>query len=442
MKHLLGWIALWLVIFFAVPVRLAAQALQDGKFYLNADGSRYFKLTMVNQAWFRYNRSNPGTTVFGYPKESTTDIGIRRFRIQAFAQLTDRVFIYSQLGINNFNYVSDRKSGFFLHDAVGEYAVVKEKLSMGMGLAAWSGLARFASPSVGTILGIDAPLFEQSTNDVTDQFLRKLSVYAKGKLGKFDYRLALSSPLAFERAPTFNPAVTPVANFSAKPPKLQTQGYFQWQFLDSETNLTPYLTGTYLGAKRVFNLGAGFVYQPDAIWYRAANARDTVEAPMVQVGLDAYLDTPLDPDRGTALNVYTAYVRFDFGPNYTRNLGVMNPGTGSNRPDVLNGGGNAFPMFGTGGVIYSHIGYKLGKNFLGSAGTLLPYVSLQHGMYERLEQPMNFWDTGLTWLQKGHTSKLTIAYQSRPVFVAGLDTRYRLSDRQGTWIAQYQVFFN
>ena len=122
--------------------------LKDGKIPLSADASRYVKFTLLNQVWMRYNQSNPGTTVGGYNAPNTYDIGIRRFRIQFYGQLTDRVFIYSQIGLNNFSYNADRKSGgtpgasqngtggFFLHDAVAEYAIVKNKLSFGAGLGA------------------------------------------------------------------------------------------------------------------------------------------------------------------------------------------------------------------------------------------------------------------------------------------------------------------
>jgi hypothetical protein len=56
--------------------------------------------------------------------------------------------MYSQIEIDNFAYYSDRKSGdapgasqsgsgdFFLHDAVGEYAIVKDKLSFSAGFGA------------------------------------------------------------------------------------------------------------------------------------------------------------------------------------------------------------------------------------------------------------------------------------------------------------------
>jgi hypothetical protein len=433
--------ALFGLLLSALSIQTKAQVLKDGKLTLNDDGSHYVKFTMVNQAWLRNTTLNEGSTIFGYARKNSWDIGIRRFRVQFYGQLTDRVFIYTQIGANNYNGISDRKLGFFIHDALGEYAVAKNKLSLGGGLAAWSGLARFASPSVGSIMGVDAPLYQQSTNDVTDQFLRKLSVYAKGKLGKFDYRLVLSDPMAFQKATSYNGVLnSDFANFSSKPPKFQWNGYFQWQFLDQESNLTPYMTGTYLGKKKVLNIGAGFVYQPKAMWTLAANKIDTVETNMVQLALDAYYDAPVG-NEGQAISAYASVGYFDFGKNYIRNLAVMNPANGSTRTDLLNGSGNGFTAYGTGSVMYAQLGYKFKDNLVGKT-TLMPYISLQHANYERLNQGINYWDLGLVWLLNGHNSKLTLGYQDRPIFLADASGKGEFSNRKGSAILQYQVFFN
>ncbi len=437
-----------------LAVRLFAQKFpHDGRLYLGNDSTRYFKFTLNNQLWLRRTQANPGSTVNGFDKSQITDIGIRRMRIQAYGQLTDRVFIYTQFGINNFNYLSARKAGFFVHDAIGEYAFVKTRLSLGMGLSAWSGLSRYSSPAVGTIMGVDAPLFEQSTNDVTDQFLRKLSVYAKGKLGKFDYRLVMSNPLAFQTETAPNtvavvkvPAGT--ANFSPKPPRMQWNGYFQWQFFDHESNLTPYMAGTYLGTKRVFNIGAGFVYQPEAMLHTtlgSASGRtvDSVFTAMRQLAVDVYYDAPIGT-KGSALHAYAAFSNFDFGPNYVRDNGPMNPANGNKLPTVLNGPGNGFPLVGTGNVFYVQVGYKLRNGLLGTYGTLMPYASVQHADFELLNDPGNYYDAGVNWLLAGHTSKLTLAYQSRPVYVSTAlsPTDYRLTEHRGSLVLQYQAYFN
>lgn len=182
--------------------------LKDRKIPLDEDGSNFVKFTFLTQAWFRAAEYNPGTTIDGTEKNSGTDIGIRRTSIQVFGQLTDRVFAFTQIGLNNYNNISDRKAGFFVHDAYGEYAIDKTRFSMGMGLSGWSGLSRFASPAVGSQLGIDAPIYQQQTNDVTDQFLRKLSVFAKGKIGKLDYRVQMAQPMSVKKMAGYNPALS------------------------------------------------------------------------------------------------------------------------------------------------------------------------------------------------------------------------------------------
>lgn len=419
----------------------SAQGFKDGKVWLNEDGSNYFKFTLVSQVWLRNTDLNPGSTINGYEKNNFTDIGIRRARFQAFGQVADRVFIYSQIGMNNFNYSSDRKAGFFIHDIMGEYEIVRKHLSMGAGLTAWNGLSRFSAPSVGTIMGIDAPLFEQSTNDVTDQFLRKLSIYAKGKLGKLDYRVAMSSPMSPLKAAGYSPAVGQFSTFSAKPAKMQVHGYFQWQFLDQEANTTAYTTGTYLGTRRVFNIGAGFQYQPDAMW-RAGTNNDTIESNLQHFAVDAYYDAPINATTGTAISAYASYINFNWGKGYIRNQSTMNPATGNNKPEILNGSGNGYPSFGTGNLLYGQVGYKFKNNLIGKT-TLMPYVSLQYAHYDRLRDNMAYWDGGINWLLKGHTSKLTLAYQSRPVYQSDAVTADAFKiDRKGSFLLQYQVFLN
>lgn len=438
LKNSLSGIAMALLLLVSTSSISLAQTLKNGKFYLNEDGSHFVKLTLLTQVWARSLSYNPGSTVFGYAKDKGVDFGIRRYRVQFMGQLTDRVFVYSQFGENNFNAISDRKVGFFVHDALGEYALVKNKLSLGMGLTAWSGLSRFSAPSVGAILGVDAPLFLQSTNDVTDQFLRKLSVYAKGKLGKLDYRLTVADPMAIQKTTL---PITPSVNstFSPKPPKKQWNGYLMYQFLDQESNQTPYMVGTYLGKKKVFNIGAGFVYQPDAMWHlpsATATADQAVMSNMLQLAADVFYDAPTNKN-GEAISLYGNVTHFDFGPNYTRNLGAMNPANGTTNTAIMNGGGNGYPAFGTGNAVYAQAGYKLKDNLIGKT-TLMPYASIHHANYDRLQSGMNYYEAGVNFLLDGQTSKFTLGYQNRPIFSTdGVQT-----DRKGALIAQYQVYFN
>ena len=143
---------------------------------LNEDGSHFIKATFLNQVWFRYNNSNPGTLLQNEPTPTTFDIGLRRTRFQLYGQLTDHVFFYFQWGQNNFNSVSqnagNRKLMTFFHDALGEYKFKKgsEKLVLGGGLTITNGLSRFSQPSITTIMTMDVPVFAQATVDQTDEF--------------------------------------------------------------------------------------------------------------------------------------------------------------------------------------------------------------------------------------------------------------------------------
>ncbi|MCU0450723.1 MAG: hypothetical protein MUC97_12925 [Bernardetiaceae bacterium] len=414
------------------------------QFRLNDDGSRFLRFTIVAQTWARWTQTNPGSTVFGTPKNDVFDISLRRVRMQFMGQLTDRVFFYGQIGQNNFNYLSDRKAGFFLHDALGEYAVVKKHLYLGGGLTAWTGPARFSSPAVGTIMALDAPLFEQANNDVNDQFLRRLSVYAKGKLSKLDYRVSLATPMSVQKASVPLNSLAQVrdgdAVYSTEPAQVQTAGYLMWQFFDQEANLTPYTTGTYLGKKKIVNVGAGWTAQPQAMWYR--RGPDTVRAPMRLLALDVFVDLPTRPGRTDCLTFYGAYFNNNFGPGFVRNQGVNNPANGvlPGRAGSFNGAGNAFPIEGTGSVWFGEMGYKLKDGLLGKAGTLQPYLTLQYANYQRLADPMALWDVGFNWLlTNGYNGKLSFNYQSRPIYHTDVTGNITKTDRRGMFIVQYVV---
>lgn len=109
---------------------------------------------------------------------------------------------------------------------MGEYAIIKNKLPLDAGLSAWNGLARYASSSLGIIMGLDLPLVEKPTNDVNDRFGRKLSVYAKGKLGKLDYRLTVADLLLYQKRWATAPSSAPTLPFPAARPRRSTRATF------------------------------------------------------------------------------------------------------------------------------------------------------------------------------------------------------------------------
>jgi hypothetical protein len=411
--------------------------IPEFKYKFNASGSHYIKATAVAQMWARYSDMNPGSKIYDTPVTNYSDIGIRRLRFSVWTQLTDRIFFYTQFGQNNFNFLSKRNTGAFFHDAIVEYKVAPQ-LSLGTGLTGWSGMSRYASPAVGSILSVDAPLYQQVTNGVTDQFLRKLSIYAKGQIGKLDYRVAITSPMAAQNSYVTLPAISTDANFSMAAPKLQSQAYLFWQFFDKENNTLPYTTGTYLGKKKILNLGAGFIHQKDAMWY-LNSAGDTTSTDMLLLGADVFLDMPVNK-KGSAVTAYVAFNDFDLGPNYVRNSGVMNPATGTGTGATYNGAGVAFPMIGTGQTVFTQVGYKFKDGLLGENGTLQPYASVQYSQLKKLSDPMIMFEGGVNWLIHGtHTGKLSLNYQSRPVFEANSAGEYVQKNRKGMMVLQYQI---
>jgi hypothetical protein len=425
--------------------------INELRFNLNDDGSRYVKATFLNQVWFRFNNSNPGTTVLGDSKSQTFDIGLRRTRFQLYGQLTDHVTFYFQFGQNNFNFLAgqnaansgNRKNQVFFHDALTEYRAWKGKdhLFIGGGLTIANGLSRFSQPSIGTIMSMDVPVFAQATVDQTDEFSRKLSIYSRGQLGKLDYRLVLSDPFPVTSNGLPQAALGANSTFAYNNHNKQYQGFFMWNFFDKESHVTPYMTGAYLGKKKVLNLEAGFITQQKATWSRATALSDTVYHAMNLWSVALFYDAPINAEKGTAFNAYAGYYSTNYGSGYLRYNGIMNPANGVTGSYLAGSQGNAFPMFGTGSVIYAQAGYLLKKDLFGDRGTLMPYATFQSADYARLDKRMNVYDVGLNWLIKGHNAKLSLDWQLRPTYVLQGTDLIRESGMKQQVALQYQIFF-
>lgn len=418
------------------------------KLNLNENGSHYFQLTVLNQVWMRYNQSNPGTLIDNKSASSSFDIGLRRTRMQLFGQINDRVFIYFQFGENNINAQTslngNRKLAAFFHDAVCEYRVTNNNaLKLGAGLTIANGLSRFSQPSIATIMTMDVPVFAQTTVDQTDQFSRKLSMYARGQLGHLDYRFMLSDPFNISSNGTTPPAISSNASFAQYGHTLQQQAYVMYQFLDQETHTTPYMTGTYLGKKKVFNIAAGAIYQKDAMWLKSGN--DTLYKPMMHWCIESFLDMPCNAEKQSAINAYVGYFNTNYGNNYLRYNGIMNPATSSSLTSgtyYTGDYGNAVPMFGTGHTIYAQIGYLLPINSLHTSGRWMPYASATSATFDRLNgNKSNTFNAGINYLIQGHNAKITLDWQNRPTFAINSNGNPELGDRRNAITLQYQVYF-
>lgn len=403
------------------------------KLSLDSTGTRYLKFTFLNQAWVRYDQMNPGSTINGKEVNNQFDASIRRLRFQMYGPVTSRIYVYTQFGLNNLNFATDRKLGAFFHDATVEVAAVKKKLHIGGGLSSWGGYSRYSVPSVGTTLGVDAPIFEQATNDLVDQFGRKLGVYAKGTISKLQYRVMLAKPFLFSKSPAYS-ALNSIGNypsFSPHNPKLQSSAFIQWQFWELENDELAFFPGTNLGTKKVLNIGLGGLYQPNATWYKNSLG-DTLYSDLGFGSLSLFMDLPIKNKSNFSL--YTAGYYHYFGKNY---LGTVNPNRISNglnsNGSLISSHGNAFPM-GTGASWYTQAGLDFKVGNVGRLGT---NIAGYFAKLQRLPQVVDVYEAGITYYPYNvHTIKVGIMYQNRPFFEnSGLKSHHRSSMA----ILQFQV---
>jgi hypothetical protein len=379
------------------------------KFNITKSGKSWFRLLAWTQVWLRAIQNNPGTMVDGKEKDFNMDVMLRRVRLLFFGQLTDRVMMLTHFGLNNQTFknnafVDDNTPVFFVHDAWVQFEAVKRHLYIGGGIHYWNGVSRLTSGSTLNMLAVDEPILNWSTINSSDQFARWLGIFFKGKIAGLDYRLAINRP--FIRGGTDAPVAGEPAKLDANADTWAVQGYFNYQFLDEESNYLPYTVGSYLGTKKVFNIGVGFLFQPDA-FHTLSTAVGAVEEKHDQLlfGVDAFLDYPFG-DMG-ALTAYAGFWYYDMGPDRLVTAGIANY--------QGNPFGNAYPLFGSGKHVYTQVGYLL-PNSIGLK--LQPYFTFQASMFDALEDPAYVIEGGINWLWIGHHVKITLHYRARPIFAA------------------------
>lgn len=424
---------------------------------LDEKGSKFIRLITWHQMWITHTANNPGTLdVNGNVQKSATDMAIRRSRFLVQAQVSPRFMIVSHWGINNQSFLNGGSAGtlgsgssatgqggkrpqLYVHDAWTEFAVKPVKFHLGAGLHYWNGVSRLSSQSTLNFMTLDAPIVNWYNIETTDQFARQLGVYAKGQLGRFDYRIHANKPFAFGSALSAisSPTAANVLN-----EHWSTGGYFNYMFWDKESNVLPFFVGSYLGAKKVFNIGAGWYSQKGATASKASSAAPVKEHTQKNLGVDVFLDMPLDRKKGTAISAYSVFYHADYGPNYLRNIGILNL-HGNTQPVSSNpdaswaGGGNAQPTLGTGNIWYTQLGYVLPK--LKNGTSFMPYATFTYKNFDRIGKASGQYDLGMHYLLSGHNAKVTLQYSSRPVYktVAGNPAR---NGSKGELILQTHIF--
>lgn len=428
---------------------------------LNEDGSKYVRFIMWHQFWVTATQNNPGTTdVNGQLIDGTgtksgwsTDIALRRSRFLAYAQISPRFLVLTHWGINNQSFINGGSAGtlgtgasgtgqggkrpqLYVHDAWTEYEVLKNKLSVGAGLHYWNGVSRLSSQSTLNFMTLDAPIFNWTNIEASDQFARQFGIYAKGQLGRLDYRIALNKPFANGSTPTaISKSTEAVAVLNEN---YATAGYFNWMFWDKESNKLPFYVGSYLGAKKVFNIGVGFYNHAKASLYKTAT--DSVYQNQFALGVDAFLDMPLNKTKGTALNLLATYYNINYGTNYIRKIGILNEHVNTVATTTSwNGSGNLQPTIGTGSIFYLQAGYLLPK--LKNGTSFMPYATATYKKFDRLKDPSTQFGIGINYLLSNHNAKITLEYQTRPIYTqASGSTDLINSGSKGQLILQTHIF--
>lgn len=435
---------------------------------LSEDGSRFARIITWHQVWTRFMQFNDNTTINGSPETHGFDIGLRRSRFLLFGKITPRLLIVTHFGINNATPKSQYPN-FFMHGAWVDYAVAPKYLNIGAGLHYWNGLSRMSNASTLNFLAVDAPITNWPYINTFDQFGRHLGIFIKGQIGLVNYQFSLNKPFnvasrVLQRGTSAENPGTPTdavkANVSAS--SMMFNGYVDLQFLDKEANTLPYRVGTYLGGKKVLNVGVGFSFLKDAYGKfvendedddsgdDASQAEDETEAEddfyaddwdgddrqqdlsnMFLFAADVFADLPLgEGGKAGALTAYGVYYHYKMGNTGPAIIGLMNPA------DVGNTG-NAYPLLGDGNHVYLQAGYLL--PFEAGLTRFQLYFTTQLSKFTNLDNMATTIGGGLNWLILGHHAKLTLHYRARPVVDPEVPTR--MSGHKSEVILQSQIFF-
>jgi hypothetical protein len=429
------------------------------KFNINPEGSKYMRFIVWNQIWLRSTELNPGTNIGDESVDNFQDAGLRRLRVLAYAQISPRYMILTHIGINNQTFINGgaagtagtggygagKKPGLFFHDAWNEYAVVLPQeskpfsLSIGAGLHYYMGLSRMTMSSTLNYLTVDAPIFNWPLIENSDQFARQMGLFAKGKYDRFEYRFSLNKPFATNQTPV---NVTSELNARAVDNNNSAQwskaGYVEYQFLDKESNFLPFKVGSYLGTKKMFNIGTGFYTSPSGTQTSVNGVKK--EHPINLLSGDVFLDMPVGAkEKKMAITAYSVFYDYDFGPNYLRNVGIMNEGitqpnyTGS---PALAGPGNLQALIGSGNIWYTQAGILLPNKNAKPKVRIQPFGAYTYKNFDALDKSSNQFDIGANFFLDGHHAKITTQYSTRPVYT----NPSAIDSNKGELIVQLQIY--
>jgi len=386
MKRRLLLLAIISITFFQQSFSQGSPDYNGGmKVKLNDDGSKYFRVISWVQGQAIYNFDAP-------ENHSNVNFQIKRVRVLMYSQITDKFLILTHFGLNNLNSNNMSPTGqgsashLFLHSAWAQYKVATNH-DLGIGLHYFNGISRLNNQSTLNMLTLDNNRQSWSTLGLSDQFGRHLGIFAKGKVGKLQYRVSINDAIVNNL--DNRDAMEEVAVYGgkrilgSKEAGFTYAGYFEYNLMDQESNFLPYKVGTYLGAKTVFNIGAGFFYHPNGSVIK--NEEKFTGEDVKIFAVDAFFEAPLS-DKGNAITTYATYQNNNYGVDYM------------------------YSAYGTGDMIYAHLGYLFSGDKSKPRFQLYSSVSLNN--YDATKDSKNILGVGANLYLSGHNSKLTLEYKN------------------------------
>jgi hypothetical protein len=382
------------------------------KVKLNEDGSKYFRIISWAQFWAQHS-DNPTLNANGN-EESDLNFSTRRARILMYAQINKKFLILTHFGLNSQNADNlsptgqSSQSQLFFHDVWGQWSL-NDNHAAGGGLHYWNGISRLNNQSTLNMLTLDNNRQSWATLGLSDQFARHMGVYFKGKFDRLQYRVSINESLTNGLDVNGIPAVDNAtfngrAILGGKDAGKNYAGYLDYNFLEEESNFLPYKVGSYLGSKKVFNVGAGFFYQPNGSVSIDGNGNFQGEDVAV-FAIDAFYDAPLG-DKGGAITAYATYQNNDYGTNFT--LGQT---------------------YETGSMMYGHVGYVLPSE--NKDLKIQPYVSIASRSIDAIDDNASRYGIGGNFYLGGHHSKLSVEYSNQ---------KYGNLDAVGTLTVQAMIY--
>ena len=358
------------------------------KVKFDEEGKKYFRLISWAQVQATYSDDVPNDA-------SKLNFNLRRARVLMYAQINEKFLILTHFGLNSLNSSTLSPTGkgegsqLFFHGVWAQYNIGKDH-SIGGGLHYFNGISRLNNQSTLNIMTLDNNRQSWATLGLSDQFARHIGVFAKGKFGKLQYRVAINDAIT-NGLDSRDPGDAGDASIYGGKRLLRSKdsgkafaGYFDYNFLDQESNFLPYKVGTYLGGKKVFNVGAGFFLHPKGSFILDGSELKGEDVSIFAV--DAFYDAPIG-DNGSAITAYATYQSNDYGNDYL------------------------FSAYGTGNMVYTHIGYVIAGDL--AKTRYQPYVSYASNSYDAVDDNRNMLGLGLNAYMSGHNSKLTLEYKNQ-----------------------------